>query len=72
MSDEELEAANKALQKARTELGEIQDKLVAVRDRRTAEAAAEAKLAGMSPGELDVLIEAATAKLSTKALPPGE
>lgn len=72
MSDEELEAGNKALQAERTRLGEVQDALCEVRNRRSNEAQAEAKLAGMSEGELNVLIEAATARLSLEAKAPGE
>ncbi len=72
LSDEELEQHNQALQAQRTAIGEEQDALVAVRNRRTNEAQAAAKLEGLDESGLNVLIEAATAKLSAGAPTPDE
>ena len=71
MSDEELEAGQKALANARTALGAVQDEIKLVQNRRTNEAQAEAKLAGLDETGLNVLIEAATAKLAVSAEVPG-
>lgn len=70
LSDEELEKYNQDLQAARTAIGDEQEALVAVRNRRSAEAQATRILEGMAPGDLDVLVKAAAAKLSAGAENP--
>lgn len=66
-SDEELELYNQDLQRQRTEIGDVQDALCAVRNRRGAEARAASQLEGLAPSDLDVLIQAATAKMAAAA-----
>lgn len=70
LSDEELEKYNQDLQAARTAIGDEQDALVAVRNRRSAEEQANRILEGMAPGDLDVLVKAAAAKLAAGAETP--
>ncbi len=71
LSVEELEAENQKLQAERSKVGDEQDRIAKVRDERSAKARADSILDGISPGELDVLIEAATAQAKSEAKAPG-
>jgi hypothetical protein len=71
LSDEELEAANQTLQAERSKIGEEQDRIAKIRDERSAKARAAQVLEGMSAGERDVLIEAASAQAKLEAKAPG-
>ena len=72
LSDAELEAANQKLQADRSAIGDEQEALAAERDRRAGEAKVAAAIEGMSPDQLNVLVEAASAKLAAGAPAPGE
>lgn len=71
LSDEELESENQKLQAERSKIGDEQDRIAKVRDERYHKARAAALLEGMSPGERDVLIEAASAQAESDANAPG-
>jgi hypothetical protein len=71
LSDSELEAANQKLQAERSKIGDEQDRIAKVRDERFHESRAASILEGMSPGERDVLIEAAVAQAKMEAKAPG-
>lgn len=71
LTDEELEVENQKLQAERSKIGDEQDRIARVRDERFHKARAAAVLEGMSPGERDVLIEAAVAAAGAEAKAPG-
>lgn len=72
LSDDELWAENKRLMAERTAIGDQQDAIRAVLNGRIAGAKATEILEGLTPGQRDVLIEAAAAMAGAGATAPGQ
>ncbi len=72
LTDDELWAALQGLQAERTAIGDRQAEIRAVINKRAADAKASEILEGLTPGQRDVLIEAAAAQAGGGAAAPGE
>lgn len=71
LTDDELWAELQRLQAERTAIGDQQDDVRAVLNQRAADAQAAAILEGLTPGQRDVLVQAATAMAGAGAVAPG-
>ena len=72
LTDDELWAALQELQAERTAIGDRQDEIRAVINKRAADARASEILDGLTPDQRNVLIEAAVAQAGAGAAAPGE